>query len=219
VSYAFWYFLGPGVIWRVLNHPDRGEAPASRVFPGSISRAQVHAEFRYSCRTILIMGIGWMLVWTLDRLRWGQFYWDIEEHSISWLVFSIVLTAILWDAWFYWTHRFMHHRRRYAAIEAQKIGFGGVPYISQVLGISRQTIYTGMQELQEMGKRIANNRRVLAGIRIESAGVGAGAVRMLNAKRGWRRPQSTFWKRAALVVPPTRTYGGRTSSRCGWLRS
>jgi len=44
------------------------------------------------------------------------------------------------------------HRRRYAAIEAQKIGFGGVAYISQVLGISRQTIYTGMQELQEMGK-------------------------------------------------------------------
>jgi hypothetical protein len=44
------------------------------------------------------------------------------------------------------------HRRRYAAIEAQKIGLGGVAYISQVLGISRQRIYTGMQELQEMGK-------------------------------------------------------------------
>jgi hypothetical protein len=45
------------------------------------------------------------------------------------------------------------HRRRYAAVEAQMIGFGGVAYISQALGNNRQTIYTGMRELQEMGKK------------------------------------------------------------------
>jgi hypothetical protein len=44
------------------------------------------------------------------------------------------------------------HRRRYAAVEAQKIGFGGVSYIAKVLGISRQTIYTGIGELEEMCK-------------------------------------------------------------------
>ena len=42
------------------------------------------------------------------------------------------------------------HRRRYAALEAQKIGFGGVAYVSRVLGISRQTIYTGIRELEDM---------------------------------------------------------------------
>jgi len=44
------------------------------------------------------------------------------------------------------------HRRRYAAVEARKIGFGGVAYIAELLGISRQTIYAGMRELDEMGK-------------------------------------------------------------------
>jgi hypothetical protein len=44
------------------------------------------------------------------------------------------------------------HRRRYAAVEAQKIGFGGVAYISEVLAISRQTIYTGIRELEDMCK-------------------------------------------------------------------
>ena len=29
------------------------------------------------------------------------------------------------------------HRRRYAAIEALKIGYGGVAYVSRVLGLSR----------------------------------------------------------------------------------
>ena len=43
------------------------------------------------------------------------------------------------------------HRRRYAAVEALKIGFGGVSYVARVLGMSRRTIYAGSRELQEMG--------------------------------------------------------------------
>ena len=43
------------------------------------------------------------------------------------------------------------HRRRYAAIEALKIGFGGVTYVARVLGMSRRTIYTGIRELEAMG--------------------------------------------------------------------
>jgi len=43
------------------------------------------------------------------------------------------------------------HRRRYAAVEALKIGFGGVAYVARVLGMSRRTIYTGIGELEAMG--------------------------------------------------------------------
>ena len=43
------------------------------------------------------------------------------------------------------------HRRRYAAVEALKIGYGGVAYVSRVLGMSRRTIYTGIRELEGMG--------------------------------------------------------------------
>jgi hypothetical protein len=42
------------------------------------------------------------------------------------------------------------HRRRYAALEALKIGFGGVAYVARVLGLSRRTIYTGIRELEQM---------------------------------------------------------------------
>jgi transcriptional regulator of acetoin/glycerol metabolism len=37
------------------------------------------------------------------------------------------------------------HRRRYAAVEALKIGRGGITYGARVLGMSRRTIYTGMR--------------------------------------------------------------------------
>ena len=43
------------------------------------------------------------------------------------------------------------HRRRYAAVEALKIGFGGIAYVARVLGMSRRTIYTGICELEAMG--------------------------------------------------------------------
>jgi transposase len=38
-------------------------------------------------------------------------------------------------------------RRRYAAIEAHKIGHGGISYMSRILGCSRQTITQGLRDL------------------------------------------------------------------------
>lgn len=42
------------------------------------------------------------------------------------------------------------HRRRYAAVEALKIGYGCIVYISKMLGLSRRTIYSGIRELETM---------------------------------------------------------------------
>lgn len=38
-------------------------------------------------------------------------------------------------------------RRRYAGVEALKLGYGGIEYISQVLGCDRKTVTQGMQEV------------------------------------------------------------------------
>lgn len=41
-------------------------------------------------------------------------------------------------------------KRRYAAVEAQKLGHGGITYIAQVLGCSRTTIHDGLAELDTL---------------------------------------------------------------------
>jgi len=38
-------------------------------------------------------------------------------------------------------------RRRYAAVEADKLGFGGQAYISQLLGCDHKTLQRGLDEL------------------------------------------------------------------------
>ena len=40
-------------------------------------------------------------------------------------------------------------RRRYAAVEAAKLGHGGVEYMAQVLGCDPKTIYRGREELEQ----------------------------------------------------------------------
>lgn len=41
-------------------------------------------------------------------------------------------------------------RRRYAAVEAMKLGNDGVKYIAQLLGCSEKTVRRGMAELERM---------------------------------------------------------------------
>ena len=38
-------------------------------------------------------------------------------------------------------------RRRYAGLEAQKLGHGGVSYISEILGCNRRTVSQGIEEI------------------------------------------------------------------------
>ena len=41
-------------------------------------------------------------------------------------------------------------RRRYAAVEAEKLGHGGITYVAKVLGCAQSTIATGIVELAEL---------------------------------------------------------------------
>jgi len=49
-------------------------------------------------------------------------------------------------------------RRRYAAIEAQRLGRGGIRYISRLLGCSTRTIERGIAELDQIADDPAKGR-------------------------------------------------------------
>lgn len=41
-------------------------------------------------------------------------------------------------------------RRRFAAIESQRLGHGGIAYICDLLGVSRSTVDRGIREMSEL---------------------------------------------------------------------
>lgn len=51
-------------------------------------------------------------------------------------------------------------KRRYAAIEALKLGHGGQSYIAQLLSCSRNTIAEGLKELADLPEDSAYERRI-----------------------------------------------------------
>ena len=53
-------------------------------------------------------------------------------------------------------------KRRYAALEAQKLGWGGISYVMQLLGCSRNTIIKGLEDLEKMDSETLNSSRVRA---------------------------------------------------------
>ncbi len=57
-------------------------------------------------------------------------------------------------------------RRRYAAVEAAKLGHGGVEYVAEVLGCDPKTIQRGREELEQPEDPAAG--------RVRKKGVGAG---------------------------------------------
>lgn len=76
-------------------------------FPHS---AEVWRDIRHSLLSMVIFGlVGAVTLWAAKQ-GWTQMYWKISQHGQAWFWLSIGCTILLHDAWFYWTHRLMHHK-------------------------------------------------------------------------------------------------------------
>ena len=97
------------------------------------------------------------------------------------------------------------HRRRYAAVEAHKIGFGGISYISRVLGVARGTIYEGLRELKQMGDSAGPPRPS-----------GAGRIRRPGAGRPQETDRQGGLEATAVQVLEAHSAGSPTDARVKW---
>lgn len=97
------------------------------------------------------------------------------------------------------------HRRRYAAVEAHKIGFGGISYISEVLGLSRGPIYEGLRELEQMVDSDDPQRPS-----------GEGRIRRPGAGRPKESARQAGLEKAAKQVLEAHGAGSPTDARVKW---
>jgi lathosterol oxidase len=91
-----WKLLGSRLAHRYIQ-PDR---PATK--------QSIRHEVKYSFATFAIFALVGVFIFEASRNGWTQIYREIGEHGWPYLIFSTVLTIVLHDAYFYWTHRFMH---------------------------------------------------------------------------------------------------------------
>ncbi len=85
----------------------RGELPP---------RSQLHREIAYSASTIAIFAAAGTGLWLGSRAGVFRLYDDIADHGWPYFALSIAALVVAQDAYFYWTHRAMHHRRLFRLV-------------------------------------------------------------------------------------------------------
>lgn len=114
------YLLGAGLVWLVVQVLWRQRLAGRRIQPDRGPRpGQVRREFAYSMLTVLIFAANGVATWLLAESGHLRLYTDAARHGAAWWLASLVLIVVAHDAWFYWTHRLLHHRRWFAAVHGR----------------------------------------------------------------------------------------------------
>ena len=80
-------------------------------FPGLYAgqRPQIRREIGWSLASAGIYGApAGLLAWGWQEHGWTRVYADAADYPLWWLPASVLVYLLLHDAWFYWTHRWMH---------------------------------------------------------------------------------------------------------------
>jgi sterol desaturase/sphingolipid hydroxylase (fatty acid hydroxylase superfamily) len=113
-----WYFLLAGGAWLGFYVLFRRLARRRKISPRDPTFKQIGWETLFSVRSLVVFGIVGGLMAFLVRSGASQMYFRVEDRGWPWFAGSVVLMIFLHDAYFYWTHRLMHHRRLFRRLHA-----------------------------------------------------------------------------------------------------
>lgn len=111
IDLAIRYGLFAGLAWLLCYIVFKRRWLHRKIIARFPASAEVRREIWYSVVSLLIFSLVGAITVEAARRGWTQIYWPIKKHGWPWFWCSIVATIFLHDAWFYWTHRLMHHRR------------------------------------------------------------------------------------------------------------
>ncbi|MBW6528119.1 sterol desaturase family protein [Sphingomonas sp. RHCKR7] len=73
---------------------------------------QIRREIAWSLASAAIYGVpAGILAWGWQAHGWTRIYEDVHAYPLWYLPVSVLLYLVAHDAWFYWTHRWMHRPR------------------------------------------------------------------------------------------------------------
>jgi sterol desaturase/sphingolipid hydroxylase (fatty acid hydroxylase superfamily) len=99
-----------------------GFALATRVRKPGLYRGldrQIRQEIGWSLASALIYGVpAGVVAWGWQARGWTQVYMNVHAFPLWYLPVSVLFYLAAHDAWFYWTHRWMHRPRPFRIAHA-----------------------------------------------------------------------------------------------------
>jgi sterol desaturase/sphingolipid hydroxylase (fatty acid hydroxylase superfamily) len=105
--FAFPFFLAFWIIWKKKLQSIRIQ---------EVERANIHHfkhDLLHSTSTFMVFAILDVVLVYLQSKGYTKLYYDVNQYGWIWMIVSLGLLLILNDAFFYWSHRAMHHPRLY----------------------------------------------------------------------------------------------------------
>jgi sterol desaturase/sphingolipid hydroxylase (fatty acid hydroxylase superfamily) len=110
------YFIVAGASW-LLFYVLLRRSMVNRYIQGKLAKvSSMQREFMYSMSTVLIFSVIGLGVHALHDLGYTRIYSSIADYGWIWLFASIGISILFHDAYFYWTHRAMHHPKLFKHI-------------------------------------------------------------------------------------------------------
>jgi len=76
------------------------------------TRADLRREIGWSLTTAVLFACASLTgIFWVAKLGWSQLYLNLDQHSLGYAAFSLLLMIVAHDAYFYWTHRLLHRPR------------------------------------------------------------------------------------------------------------
>ena len=108
-SQLFWYTLLAGTTWLGFYVVFRNRLRHRRIGQKVPTKRQVAFEIFCSLRSIAVFGLVATFVVYASFSGWTRLYFRVQEFGWGWFALSVVLMVVLHDAYFYWSHRLLHH--------------------------------------------------------------------------------------------------------------
>ena len=113
------YAVAAGLVWLLVNVLLKQRLAGRRILEAEPRPGQVRREFTYSVSTVLIFAANGVMLYLLATSGRVRIYDDLAVYGWAWWWASLVLIVVGHDAYFYWTHRLLHHRRWFGAVHGR----------------------------------------------------------------------------------------------------
>jgi sterol desaturase/sphingolipid hydroxylase (fatty acid hydroxylase superfamily) len=148
VKDSLWYVLAAGLLWLGFHFVFRRAMARRKLVGGEASRSQVRAEVARSLRNILVFAAVTGAVVFAALGGHTRMYARVDEHGWAWFFASVAVAVVAHDAYFYWTHRLMHHRWLFRRVHlTHHLSTNPTPWAAYSFGVAEAFVQAGIGPL------------------------------------------------------------------------
>ncbi|QJW97296.1 sterol desaturase family protein [Frigoriglobus tundricola] len=142
---AIWYVASAGMLWLAFYVLFRRFLRPRKVIPRSPTGRQVRGEILLSLRSLAVFGLMALVVRYASLSGHTRLYRDVAEYGWPWFVASIAIAIVIHDAYFYWTHRLLHHPAMFRRMHrTHHLSANPTPWAAYAFGSGEAIVQAGI---------------------------------------------------------------------------